>query len=200
MCTINILLNAVVAGNTKECLMWIEDNINEKNVNQHHLESGRGFLHIFCEYGLIECVTLLIEKGADVNIEDVFKETPLHKAAMSGKHECIRILGRLISDINAGDATGRTALHVAAGNGHVECIWVLLELGANINAVESRGWTALHYATIRRYEACVEVLLQNNIDTALGSYSAEEIAREYGCTRIEKFIIGHRFKNTKRAH
>ncbi|MBC6415911.1 MAG: ankyrin repeat domain-containing protein [Bdellovibrionales bacterium] len=37
-------------------------------------------MHLAVRYGYIEIVKLLIENGAEINVRNVFKETPLHLA------------------------------------------------------------------------------------------------------------------------
>lgn len=148
------------------------------------------------EYGLTECIKMLIEKGADVNTQDIFSETSLHKAARKGDDKCVQTLSAYQTDINAKNVTGQTALHTAAREGHGHCIRALLACGADINAMENG-------VALNNYKTCVDILLQNNIDTKLGGRSgvfpAEKLAKMYGHSEIEEMITGHNFKNTKRA-
>lgn len=54
--------------------------------------SGLVPLHNACSYGHFEVTDMLIQHGANVNVSDLWKFTPLHEAAAKGKHEIVRLL------------------------------------------------------------------------------------------------------------
>lgn len=49
-------------------------------------------MHNACSYGHFEVTDMLIQHGANVNVSDLWKFTPLHEAAAKGKHEIVRLL------------------------------------------------------------------------------------------------------------
>lgn len=49
-------------------------------------------LHNACSYGHFEVTDMLIKHGANVNVFDLWKFTPLHEAAAKGKYEIVRLL------------------------------------------------------------------------------------------------------------
>lgn len=49
-------------------------------------------MHNACSYGHFEVTDMLIKHGANVNVFDLWKFTPLHEAAAKGKYEIVRLL------------------------------------------------------------------------------------------------------------
>mmetsp|Transcript_7324 Transcript_7324/g.32489 ORF Transcript_7324/g.32489 Transcript_7324/m.32489 type:complete len:303 (+) Transcript_7324:263-1171(+) len=95
---------------------------------------GRGrplgtLLHYAVEFGNIEAMAMLMERGADPSVLDSHSWSPLHLAAAKGKIECATELLRHGADANqmGGDCgEGWSALHLACSNGDVEMIRLLL--------------------------------------------------------------------------
>jgi ankyrin repeat protein len=79
---------------------------------------------------------LLLDKGANVNVTDYFRMTPLHRASyVSGQD--VALLQRLLdkgADVNARGNNGLTPLHFAAYSGHLKVATFLIEHGADPNA------------------------------------------------------------------
>lgn len=102
-------------------------------------------LHDAASQGDVESVRLLLKHGADPNLVDKNKQTPLHLAARSGHVELARLLVNNGADPNVGKKIIRpfpTALHVAAEHGQAEVATLLLESGADPNAHAAYGiWT-----------------------------------------------------------
>jgi ankyrin repeat protein len=83
-------------------------------------------------------VTLLLDKGADINAVNEGDFTALHGAAFRGLDEVIQILVDRGADINARDFRGRTAYRLAQGSkqsfqfqAYEETAEFLMKLGAN---------------------------------------------------------------------
>ena len=84
--------------------------------------------------GDLEKVKNLIEKGADVNIKDHSKFTPLHETASCGKKDMVELLINKGADVNAKDISGNTALSWAVHHGYTDIVKMLLAKGADVNA------------------------------------------------------------------
>lgn len=80
-------------------------------------------------------VRLLLEKGADINVQDKWGRTALMMAAREGRLELVRLLLDWEADINIRNENGYTAVMLAAWRGHVEVVQALLDRGADVNAV-----------------------------------------------------------------
>lgn len=70
-----------------------------------------------CSSGEEEIVDLLIKNGADVNIENSDKKTPLYLAANGGFDKIVKILIENGADLNYKTTDEKTALHLASMNG-----------------------------------------------------------------------------------
>ena len=75
-------------------------------------------------------VTLLLENGAEVNMENDKGATALLVAACTGDSEIVKILLEKGADVNASTQDGLTALLVAGQNGHTAVVRLLEEAGA----------------------------------------------------------------------
>jgi len=95
------------------------------------------------DFGQVEVVRDLIEKGANVNWKKQAGETALMKAAHGGHADVVRILIEKGADVNADDMSGETALLAAALYGHTDVVRMLIEKGADVNAKDNTGGTAL---------------------------------------------------------
>lgn len=94
-------------------------------------------------------ITMLVNAGADIQVQVPELGTPLHAAAKNGNNpETIQALLAAGADLHAPGESGETPLHTAAGyNDNREVIDALIAAGADINARSNLGTTPLHYAT-----------------------------------------------------
>jgi ankyrin repeat protein len=95
-----------------------------------------------CE-GDVARVVSYLDQGADVNVKDPHRRTPLHGAAKNGRHDVIQVLLDRGANINARKFYGRTALMLASSYGHTTTAQLLLDNGANVNDLDGYGSTAL---------------------------------------------------------
>jgi len=110
-----------------------------------------------------------VEKGGDINIRNMFGQTPLHFAAFLGYGKVVEFLLSKGADINAKDENGWTPLHLAVKYGHKRVAEYLLSKGADVNARTTRnteGWkdilagsTPLDLANLFGKQEMVEILL-----------------------------------------
>lgn len=108
-------------------------------------------------------VTLLLEKGADVNARDKHGCTALICCAEKG---CTNAVIRLLesgADVNAKEwaANCMTALMKAAWNGHADTVEALIKNGADVILRNKEGgWSALVWAAEKGHKDAVRVLLE----------------------------------------
>ena len=117
--------------------------------------------------GYTETLNLLIDNGADVELQDDNKMTALMIASNSGHIEIVKMLIKKGVNINYLDKYGRTALSiVSCDNGHIEIAKILIEAGAdvninfnpNVNIQNRNGKTALYWAKQYSNTEIVEML------------------------------------------
>ena len=73
---------------------------------------------------------LLLEHGADINVQNRVGRTPLHRASFNGALEVVRLLLEHGADVEAKNIVGETALQEAADRGHDNVVKLLREHGA----------------------------------------------------------------------
>jgi len=122
--------------------------------------SGETPLGQLAHHGQYELCELLLEYGADPNLENAFGNSPLLLACSNGHDSTVRILVDSGADVNTKYKGGNTCLHVAARRGCENALRHLLgiELRAhnfflshscpahNVNEENARGETPMHFA------------------------------------------------------
>ncbi|PNT67742.1 hypothetical protein BRADI_3g31460v3 [Brachypodium distachyon] len=84
-------------------------------------------LHFAAAKGHLDIVTMLLEKGADVNARNYCGQTALMHACRHGHWEVVQMLLLFRCNVTRADyLSGRTALHFAAHDGLVRCVRLLL--------------------------------------------------------------------------
>jgi ankyrin repeat protein len=107
---------------------------------------------------------LLLEHGADVNLQSNAGWTPLLRASFNAAPEVVHLLLEHGADINVPNEDGWTPLHWASSNRGQEVVRLLLEHGADINVLNNAGWTPLHRASFNAAPEVVRLLLEHGAD------------------------------------
>ena len=121
-----------------------------------HLVSWKGDSREYLEIG-----KRLLDHGANVNACDNGKWTPLHLAAVHGRHKFATMLLEHGAAINAPDHGNSTPLHMASICGHVEVVLLFLKYGADLNARDGDGKTPSDVASAYGQQNIVELLAQS---------------------------------------
>ena len=141
---------ATIESNKETCIQNVINNmlsqiLSEKNVNY-------------------DCITLLIELGADVNTQGSLKDTALSRASFRDKKDIVELLLKKGANVNIQNEMGHTALIEASRIGNIEIVKLLLQYDANPNIKDKFGNTALIEATMNNYLDIVELLLKKGAD------------------------------------
>ena len=99
------------------------------NVNKYYNFKRITPLWLAVKYNCVQCVSLLMEAGADVNTKCV-QENLLCLASLEGHDQCLNLLIQAMGDVKA---QCEKPLMLALENDHVECASVLIEAGADVN-------------------------------------------------------------------
>jgi len=164
-----VLKNGVRRGDEALVKLLLQKAVNVNN----------GLLHLAVTEGNVEIVKILLNAGADVNMDnsDEYDDgyTPLQLAIetddLLGHETIVRIL------LDAGANVVNTILkplNSAAACGQLEIVKMLLEAGADVNEGERGrgveaydyppGYTALHWAAVNFQEQTIRILINGGAD------------------------------------
>ncbi|CAI7580523.1 unnamed protein product [Penicillium viridicatum] len=119
-------------------------------------------LHLAAYFGLSESVSILLDKGADVDAWTFNHRTPLWFAAMYDHGSVVKVLLDNNADVERPDRHGKTPLYIAAEEGHEAVVRILLDGDANVESSDPDGRTPLHIAARKGHEAVVRILLDSD--------------------------------------
>nr|XP_061808338.1 histone-lysine N-methyltransferase EHMT2-like [Nerophis lumbriciformis] len=111
------------------------------------------------EHKHVEVIKVLLNRGADVTINDKELNVCLHWAAYAGNVDIAEMVLNAGCSLASVNVHGDTPLHIAAREGYLECVTLFLSRGADIDIINREGDTPL---TLARSDTPVWVALQIN--------------------------------------
>jgi len=185
--------DAVRSGNldkVKTLLRTHSEWLNSPDQNQ------KTPLLLSLESGHIDIARYLIEQGADVNLKDKDKSSPLHNAAFLGNLEIVDLLLKKgASSVNEGNFRGQTPLLFACEKGHPGVVTRLLDAGADIEARDALGRTPLMTTALSRNMEVVKILVRRGADINAvikrgpATYTVLSISAMYGFGELVDLLI-----------
>lgn len=182
------ILEAITA---KKSIAEVEKSIKagQSDINERNAK-GESPLLIATHENNVALAQLLIDNGADVNLQDHIQDSPYLYAAAQGKTEILRyILAHSKPNQKIYNRFGGNALIPAAEKGHLENVKMLLEDGqVDIDHQNNYGYTALIEAVALRdgsahYQEIVKTLLQYKANPELrdnNNLTALDYAKQLG--------------------
>ena len=160
------------------------------NIMAGHIENALDIAKIVeSEKKLLE---VMLEQGADLNMQSRYGETALIRAARFGRIEIVRYLVEHGADLSVQDKSDNTALMWATHNRQTGIVKYLVEQGAEVNAQTESGWTALMRAARNGYTGIVKYLVEQgaevNIQNRYGGTALERAAGE-GHIDIVRYLV-----------
>lgn len=147
------LAGAVYAGHLKALELLLEAGADANSSNA----LGISVLMLASAGGLPGVVALLLEKGANPNVQDISGRTALMwAAAEGGTPAVVSLLLGAGSDINATDRAGQTALLWACRESRTDLVQILLQSGADPAVADNCGDTALSLAQANGFAELLE--------------------------------------------
>ena len=101
---------------------------------------------------------ILLENGANPNLQNCYGETSLHQAVENRNHKIINLLLDKEANPNIQQKDGETPMHIACVKGDYKIVKLMLHYGANPRVKTFNEMTALDYAIELEKLKCVEVL------------------------------------------
>ena len=154
---------------------------------------GKTPLHLAAEHDRPDVVAVLVEAGADLELETPWGATPLQWAGVLGSRaagDALLARGARLTFASAaglglldavarmpGDGAVGPAFVLACRNGHTEVARHLLERGADVNTRGFFGATALHWAAINGQADTIRFLLDAGADPTLRDREFDSDAR-----------------------
>jgi ankyrin repeat protein len=130
-------------------------------------------------------VKLLVEKGADVNIKDIYGDAPLHRAVQYSSLSTVKYLIEKGARVQARNKSNDTPLHTAVHHNYSHVVAKhLIEKGADVNSKNRFGNSPLHLIALRHgfNENLVRLLLMKGADTEAKNkegYTPLELLKKY---------------------
>jgi Ankyrin repeats (3 copies) len=98
------------------------------------------------KFGHTSIATLLLDKGADVDLARGFSKTPLYHASRNNHIDMVRLLIERGATIDKSDNQGRTPLFRAFRYGYAATAKLLLQHGADLHLKDGFGINPIHIA------------------------------------------------------
>ena len=158
---------------------------------------GYTALHHAARYGWVSAMKTLLNANADAAVKDKYGQTPLHLAALEGRHDiragkdqiqCIEALidcGCDRDPIVSTQVEAQIKAGVNRENARRNVIYSTGLQWKGVNAVNHDGKTPLHLAARQGRAAVIEYLLTNGADEKIQDNAGDtprEHAKFYGCT------------------
>ena len=122
---------------------------------------GNTPLHYAAEWQIDSAVSVLLEKGANPDVQNSNGETPLFSAVKTDSTSTLRILLQKGANKEIRDFLGNTPLHACVRYDAKNTAVILISSGIDVNAQNISGKTALHEAARAGKVPMVTLLLDN---------------------------------------
>ena len=153
---------------------------------------GKTGLHLAAYFGIETAITLLLDKGADVNTATSNGLTPLYDACTNGHFETIQLLLNKGADIRVVFSSGWTPLQEFSATGHVETVRLLVDEGVDVKLACSTVITPLQMVSQDGHLDIVQLHLDKGVNVSAGNIwglTALHRASEFGYLDIVQLLL-----------
>ena len=148
-------------------------------------------LHTAAVLGRLDCMQLVLDSRADLDVPNSSGVTALFSACLGGQVDSATLLLDHGASVDHVEVHGCTPLYGAAKKGHAECLQLLLARKAAIEHTNNDGQSALYAACFGDNAACVKVLLDGGADAEQAG-SSLHMALKAGYTSCVQLLLNHR--------
>ena len=170
------LIAAAGNGNVEIVSMLFEYGANVRIVNLKRESALHPAVRGVARHGHTDVVRILLARGAEVDQQDVYQQTPLIVAAAYGNAEVVSILIENNARLPLSDWSGQSALHTAVSHGHSEVVRILLASGAEVDQANRAGLTPLIAAAENGHTEVVSILIEYHANARLADLFDQRVA------------------------
>ncbi|KAF2475797.1 ankyrin [Lindgomyces ingoldianus] len=138
---------------------------NSKSKKHINIQDADGRPPIFDFLDDQECIEILLQNGARLDLTDESGKNIIHHACIQDEKESLKLLLCEAGDTNiatANDLSGNSPLIEAFCNSSIECALIMLELDDVGDIISKDGWAAVHYAAKIGDERLLEAVLTHS--------------------------------------
>lgn len=110
--------------------------------------------------GNCKIASLLLEKGADPNVQDKHGIAPVHDAARTGFLDTLQVLVEYGASVNLPDQSGALPIHIAIREGH-RAVVEFLAPRSDLKHANRSGQTAVDAARASRLPDMIDLLFSH---------------------------------------
>jgi ankyrin repeat protein len=147
-----------------ETLLEIDQLLDQIDINTHDTR-GLYFLHYSTTENNYQITELLLQKGANANVQNFTGETPLLQSARRGSLELVELLIKFGANPDIYDYNQDSSLLWAAYHNHVDIVIFLIQNDADLYHQYKDGRNAVRWAINEKHFAVVEYLCDLIRDT-----------------------------------
>ncbi|MGM0519805.1 MAG: ankyrin repeat domain-containing protein [Campylobacterota bacterium] len=174
-------MNIIQAIETND-IQFVRNNIGKFNQNQNG-QYDFPLLHRACYLGHLEIIELLIDNGADLEIEDEHKNTPLFSVIDNCQDNWFYVIELLVK--KGAKVDGSMLVEAVKQEKYIDVIKLFLDNEADIDYIDECGDKAINYAYDCNYNEAIE-LLEKYGAVYDGKITNEElILRDYAVGMLE---------------
>ena len=148
-------------GEEAALLAWLDSGGQVNATCRKGAVSSITALLVAAGNGQERVVDLLIQRGAEVDLQSSAGHTALMFAARSGQERVVDLLIQRGAEVDLQNSRKETALGFAAHTGHPAVVLRLLRAGADTKLRTTDGKSALQLAKEQGHSACVEAFRQH---------------------------------------
>lgn len=168
------------------------------NINNKESVQGKTILHLCIVKKYNNIITLLINNGIDVNIQDYNGNTALHYALYDNNIEIALLLLKHNIDCNYTNIDGMTGLHIYLSSDNITLlnneVLRLLIINTDLNILNNDGVTCLKMLIDNHIIYSYEDILKNK---ELNFYITDELSSSLNENKILEIAINSYYNNLK---